>query len=171
MNKPLIIVFIVIGILLFGGIFYSYIIAPSPLPENTQTQTNPNTTEEQLIAPEDLQRLAVDSHTANSENITARFLALFYMKGVDQPTKDALQKTITADFTYDFASIEVAEPGKNNVYEYVQDNVKYRANLPVTYKLVIHFKENKDNISSASFYVGENEGKYYLVTATPVGKQ
>ena len=170
MNKPLNIVFIAIGAILLGGILYSYF-APASSPSDNQMPAGPNANEPQLNLPEDLQRLAVDLQNAYIEKKVSAVLALFYMNGVDQATKDALQKTISSDFKYDFGAIEIAEPGKGNIYEYVQNDVKYRANLPVTYKLAIHFKENKDRVTVAPFYVGEHEGKYYLVTAAPVGKQ
>jgi len=107
------------------------------------------------------------AHAAKDVNAT---LALFYMAGVDEKTKATLIKSFNNDFPLEIESIEIVEPSKNNIYEYTQGGIQYKVNLPVIKEFKVHYKQNGTVQTYTSYYVGEKNDSYYLVTSTPVSQ-
>jgi len=120
--------------------------------------------------PRSLDQLVQAYKKAHAAKDVNAILALFYTEGVDEKTKATLVKSLNNDFPLEIESMEIVEPSKNNIYEYTQGGIQYKVNLPVIKEFKIHYKQNTTGQTYTSYYVGEKNGSYYLVTATLVSQ-
>lgn len=100
-------------------------------------------------------------------------MQMYYLKGVDEPTRDTLERVFKRHFGDTIASVEIEAFPTDSVTAYEHNGNQYRMNASPTNQLAVHF-EKQTNADGGSYKssmkvpLGQVEGECFIITVAKV---
>lgn len=122
--------------------------------------------------PRSADELAERYRQAHSHKDVEAIKRLFYWGASTDKTRTLVASFISQDVAHAIRGVSVKPLDPKDVTEYTQDGIRYRTTLPATAKIVIDFLPRSERggtykSEQTSYFIGERNGEYWLVTAEP----